>query len=157
MEISIRSVQIADAADIARLSAQFGYPAAENEVKAWLSLLLDSKADWVWVAIGDGRILAWIQATAMFRMESGKFLEITGLVVDESVRSLGIGGRMVLHVKEFGKAFGFERLVVRSNISRIRAHQFYLKLGFAERKQQKVFEIALNSDVKTQKTAGNHQ
>jgi GNAT superfamily N-acetyltransferase len=149
MEISIRSVQIADAADVARLSAQFGYPAVETDVRAWLSLLLDSKADWVWVAMGDGRILAWIQATAMFRMESGKFLEITGLVVDESVRSLGIGGRMVLHVKEFGKASGFERLVVRSNISRIRAHQFYLKLGFAERKQQKVFEIALQSDAKT--------
>ena len=47
---------------------------------------------------------------------------------------------MLALVTDFGKENGFERLVVRSNVMRNRAHGFYLKNGFAEKKQQKVFE-----------------
>ena len=83
---------------------------------------------------------AWMQATAMARLESGRFLEITGFVVDETQRSGGIGGKMLALVTDFGKENGFERLVVRSNVMRNRAQGFYLKNGFEERKQQKVFE-----------------
>ena len=47
---------------------------------------------------------------------------------------------MLALVTDFGKENGFERLVVRSNVMRNRAHGFYLKNGFEEKKQQKVFE-----------------
>jgi N-acetylglutamate synthase-like GNAT family acetyltransferase len=140
MEIILRPIEKRDAAEVARLSGQFGYPVTKEEMQMRLSEMLTSSTDWLWVAESNGQVVAWMQATAMARLESGRFLEITGFVVEETQRSGGIGGKMLALVTDFGKENGFERLVVRSNVIRNRAHGFYLKNGFEEKKQQKVFE-----------------
>ena len=140
MEIILRPIEMQDAAEVARLSGQFGYPVTKEEMQMRLSQMLTSSTDWLWVAESLGQVVAWMQATAMARLESGRFLEITGFVVDETQRSRGVGGKMLALVTDFGKENGFERLVVRSNVMRNRAHGFYLKNGFEEKKQQKVFE-----------------
>ncbi len=140
MEIILRPIEKRDAAEVARLSGQFGYPVTKEEMHMRLSEMLTSSTDWLWVAESNGQVVAWMQATAMARLESGRFLEITGFVVEETQRSGGIGGKMLALVTDFGKENGFERLVVRSNVIRNRAHGFYLKNGFEEKKQQKVFE-----------------
>jgi N-acetylglutamate synthase-like GNAT family acetyltransferase len=152
MEISIRRMEMKDAAEVARLSSQFGYPATLDAVSLRLPALLASHVDWLWVAEAGGRVLGWIQATAMSRLESGAFVEITGLVVDEGHRSLGIGRRLVDAVLRLGEERSAPRVVVRSNVVRDRAHHFYLQIGFAEMKQQKVFEKRLDpqSDSKGQ-------
>jgi GNAT superfamily N-acetyltransferase len=143
MELNIRAVQPKDASMVAMLSGHFGYPATTEEMEARLQMLFASSTDWAWVAEENGQILGWIQATSMLRLERGVFLEITGLVVHESQRSRGIGRQLVLHAADFGKLKGFERLVVRSNVVRLRTHEFYLKLGFTNSKDQKVFEVNL--------------
>ncbi|MEY3441917.1 MAG: hypothetical protein RLZZ519_198 [Bacteroidota bacterium] len=138
--MEIRLVELKDAAQVAIISGHFGHPASTEEMEARISYLLQSTVDWAWVADDQGQIVGWVQATKMMRLERDSFLEITGLVVDEARRSQGIGRELVAKVENFGRQKGLERLVVRSNVKRNRAHGFYLKHGFEEKKQQKVFE-----------------
>lgn len=143
MEIVLRPATLADAPAVAKLSGHFGHPATADDMGHRLQLLMESDRDWAWVAEEAGQVVGWIQASRMLRLERGEFMEITGLVVDESLRSQGIGERLVRHAQAFAAEEGYTRLVVRSNVVRERAHGFYLRLGFTLLKQQCVFDLGL--------------
>jgi GNAT superfamily N-acetyltransferase len=143
MEIIIRAVEAADATTVSTLAGQFGYPNTVEEVRFRIQALQGSATDFAWVAVEEGWIIGWIQITRMMRLESGEFVEITGLVVDETKRNLGVGATLVRFVKDYCRKQGITRLVVRSNVIRNQAHRFYLSNGFSEKKQQKVFECPI--------------
>jgi N-acetylglutamate synthase-like GNAT family acetyltransferase len=142
-QIKIRPMEVSDAIPVANLSHQLGYPCTPAEMDLRIRSLQGSTADKAWVAEDKEQILGWIQITFMERLESGKFMEITGLVVDENRRSQGIGEQLVAFVKAIAKAHGDPRIVVRSNVLRTRTHGFYLRNGFHEKKRQCVFEAPL--------------
>lgn len=136
-------MEMGDANAVAGLSAQFGYPTGTEDASKWVSAMLRSKVDAAWVAILGNEVVGWMQVTRMVRLESGEFAEITGLVVDESRRSQGIGRLLVAQARAWAQVQGLPRLVVRANVVRSRAHGFYLKVGFQEKKLQKVFELVV--------------
>jgi N-acetylglutamate synthase-like GNAT family acetyltransferase len=93
------------------------------------------------VAESEGKIVGWIQVSRMLRLESGEWAEITGLVVDADARGAHLGRRLVAKAQAWARAHKLPRLVVRANVVREGTHGFYLHLGFAEKKQQMVFEL----------------
>jgi GNAT superfamily N-acetyltransferase len=140
MEIYIRQIEIEDAEAIARLSGQFGYPSTTEETKdriIWLSNYPDNCG---YVAFYDTKMVAWIHVFLAVHVESEPFFEIGGLVVDENYRGNGIGKQLVDKVILWCKNKGKYRLRVRCNVKRIRAHEFYKKLGFHDTKESKIFE-----------------
>lgn len=143
MDVTIRPALLEDAAEMARLSAHFGYPCTEEAMRERLQRLLDSEVDWAWVADGGATLLGWMQLTEMLRLESGRFLEITGLVVDEAHRNLGVGGMLLQQARWHAEHAELQRIVVRSNVIRERAHGFYLKNGYVAVKQQQVLQLNL--------------
>ena len=78
-------------------------------------------------------------------LESGSFYEILGMVVDEAYQNLGIGKRLVQEAIRWSRNQGALSLRVRSNVKRKQAHIFYMRQGFAEMKEQKVFSLNLKS------------
>lgn len=74
----------------------------------------------------------------MLRIESGYFVEIIGLVVDENYRSFGIGNMLIDYARNWTQAKGIKKLRVRTNIVRQRTHAFYERNGFTLCKEQKV-------------------
>lgn len=143
IRVTIRPAEREDAAEMARLSGHLGYPCTTEEMIPRLRRILESKVDWVWVASIPEGLIGWVQCTEMDRLESGKFLEITGLVIDEAHRSNGVGAGLIHQSKTIAGHCGLKRIVVRANVVRLHAHRFYRKQGFKDIKQQQVLQLDL--------------
>ena len=141
----LRTVAMADAAELARLSAQLGYPCAADAMRQRLERLAARTDHAVFVATtGEGASLAgWVHVGAGLWLESGECAEILGLVVDAAARRSGVGRRLAAAAERWSRAAGFEQIVVRSNAVRPEAHAFYPSLGYALQKTQRVYGKAL--------------
>lgn len=140
----LRPARSSDAAAVAVLATQLGYPSQPEEAERRLQALAERSDHIVLVAETDGgAVVAWCHAGGALPVETGPFAEILGLVVDESRRGQGIGEKLVEAAAEWAIGNGFETIRVRSNVVRERTHRFYERLGFARVKSQVVFSRAL--------------
>ena len=73
------------------------------------------------------------------RLAAGINGEIVSLVVSEHYRGIGIGKGLVELAESWLKQ-RVARIRVRANITRFKAHEFYIKAGYQELKTQKIFE-----------------
>jgi GNAT superfamily N-acetyltransferase len=64
---------------------------------------------------------------------------VVGLVIDETVRSRGVGKLLLQKAEAWAKHAGCKSMSVRSNVKRKRAHEFYEKNGYEHYKTQKAF------------------
>ena len=55
-------------------------------------------------------------------------------------RGVGVGAQLLHAAEQWAAKNGFGRMRVRSNVVRERAHRFYLREGYRERKRQVVFD-----------------
>lgn len=143
MDIQYRDANINDAAEIALLVIQLGYPTDENKTRSNLQVVLEKNDGQVTVATVDNKVVAWLHVHQSTSIESGQYCEIIGLVVDGAYRNEGIGKALVDIAKVWAKNKGVNKLRVRSNVKRHKAHQFYFREGFKEVKEQKSLEVLL--------------
>jgi GNAT superfamily N-acetyltransferase len=136
----IRAAAVADAADIARLSAQLGYAAEAAVFEDRLQRIAAMPTHAVLVCEGEaGGLVGFIGAEHRLMIESGDRAEIVALVVDADLRRGGTGRRLVAAAEDWARARGIDRVLVRSNIARDEAHDFYPALGYARSKTQHVY------------------
>ncbi len=138
--MNIREAIVSDAAALAALSTQLGYPAQPGEAAERLSALGTGA---VLVAEDAGAILGWIHVCDIRFFQSPPFAEIGGLVVDEAARGRGVGKLLVEAAVGWAAEQGYGRLRVRSNVVREDAHRFYEREGFRRVKTQAVFDRKL--------------
>ena len=141
--VEIGAAAPADAPELARLSSQLGYPMTPQEAAARLADLDGRPDHLLLVARSGGRAAGWLQVSRTRIFETPDSAEIAGLVVDEEQRGRGIGPRLLREAEEWARRSGCVALRVRSNVLRGRAHAFYVREGYGEIKQQKVFEKVL--------------
>jgi len=141
---ALRPARIEDAAEIARLAGELGYPVAADAMQARLHALLSLPRHRIVVARGehDG-LLGWIAVERRLTLESGERIEIVGLVVDAAVRGTGLGRALVADAERWASDQGFDTMVVRSNVAREGSHPFYASLGYARFKTQHVYRKPL--------------
>ncbi|HXS54873.1 MAG TPA: GNAT family N-acetyltransferase [Hanamia sp.] len=140
MDLSIRKIELKDASLVAGLTFQLGYQATEEEIKKRLREILSDEKHCAFAALDHDKVVGWIHGFYSTNLESGPFVEIGGMVVDESYRKKGIARKLVEMVEGWSIQNGYNRLRVRSNVKRKAAHEFYKKIGFNETKEQKVFD-----------------
>jgi GNAT superfamily N-acetyltransferase len=144
MDITIREAVPADAATVAMLCGELGYPVSTGEMDKRLRHVADDPEHAVLVACGtDGVILGWLDVGMAFHLQSGQYAEIGGLVVTESARSAGVGKALVKAAEQWAAFGGAQRMLVRSNVAREGAHRFYLREGYEKSKTSSVFEKGL--------------
>jgi GNAT superfamily N-acetyltransferase len=132
--------QETDAAEIARLSLELGYPTGAGQSRDALAQMLESPRYLVVVAAaGSCGLLGWAVAERRLTLESGESVEITGLVVAASARRLGVGSALVAEAGRWALGNGFSSLRVRSNVTREESHPFYERLGFRRTKTQHAY------------------
>lgn len=136
---AIRDATLADTTEIARLSAQLGYPADVAAFEARLRRLLDSPLHAVLVAAGGTGLAGLIGLEHRITLESGERVEIVALVVDIAARRSGVGRALVAVAERWARERGLDTLFLRSNVVRPEAHAFYPDLGFARTKTQHVY------------------
>ena len=88
---ALRLAEVDDAAEIARLSGELGYPVDAAAVTRNLAQLLPLPTHRIWVAAGADGLLGWTSAERRVLVESGERVELVALVVDARVRRGGIG------------------------------------------------------------------
>ena len=145
--ISIRPARSDDAAALAELSTQLGYPvAAADTLRERLARVRDANvaAKCSSRPMRTAAYLGWTHVVPRLHLEESPFAELAGLVVGDGARGAGVGAALLSRRGAVGRGqHGFAHLRVRSNVVRERAHRFYLREGYVERKRQVVFDKTL--------------
>jgi GNAT superfamily N-acetyltransferase len=137
---TIRVATSADAVELATLSGQLGYPADAPAVVRRLDGVTSHHAGVVLVAIDPQDGLAGFAHVEPRRpLITEPFAELAALVVSEAARGQRIGSALLAAAEAWAREQGFANMRVRSNVIRERAHRFYLREGYAEKKRQAVF------------------
>jgi len=132
VSLAVRLAGHGDAAAIATLATQLGYPSASHEAEARLARLKDHPDIRAYVAEQAGRVVGVIGLMVFPAFHrDGLHGYITALVVDEKARGAGIGVALL----ETGEAWFRERGVTRLNLTtalhREAAHKFYERHGYS--------------------------
>jgi len=138
-EVLIRAATSEDAAAIALLSNELGYPASAEAIRERLARLLNNSSHKIYVATQDDNILGWIACERRLLLESGDVFEIVGLVVGEAARRKNVGRQLVMAAERWAEALSAKALRVRSNVQREESHPFYQAQGFEKSKTQHTY------------------
>lgn len=147
-ECTIREANVSDAATLARLASQLGYPTTEEEARLRAAAILGRPEHRVLVAETGGEVVGWIHVAPNVTLESDPSAEVAGLVVDETFRGFGIGARLIAEAEVWAASQGYGLIRVRSNVKRNRARSFYERAGFAVTKRQRNFEKRLEGTLR---------
>jgi len=142
-KVKIRRARPSDAARLAELSGQLGYPASRAEIVQRMKRMRPAWRHAIFVAESESELRGWLHVSVTPLLEVPLRAEVNGLVVDENVRSLGAGAKLLAAAERWAKARGCESMSVRSNVVRERAHAFYLRNGYEHYKTQKAFRKVL--------------
>ena len=107
-----------DAADMALLNTQLGYPSTTSVLTENLEKVLSLTNNIVFVAEFNQRVIGWINIRLVSTIETGTYCEIFGLIVDEARRNKGIGKVLIDKAKKWAKNTGVTKLRVRTNVKR---------------------------------------
>lgn len=142
--VSIRAIAIEDAAAAALLAAELGYSVAASVMEQRIRAFAELPGHAVLVACqGEDRVVGWIDVAITHHLAAEPRGEIGGLVVAGDVRGQGIGRSLVAAAERWIAGQGIEQALVRSRVTRERAHRFYLREGYSHTKTSAVFSKAL--------------
>jgi GNAT superfamily N-acetyltransferase len=136
----IRAASLADAAQLAELSGQLGYPAQPDEMKQRLERVQPDEEHALLVAEQrGGGVVGWVHVFLYHSIENATRAEVGRLVVDERCRSQGVGHQLLARAEQWAREKGCRAIGLRSNVIRERAHAFYEREGYRVIKTQKAF------------------
>ena len=142
--LKIRRAKPADAARIAALSGQLGYPTSTKQMATRLKRALRAKDGACFVAEAKQHgVIGWVHVSVTSPLELERQVEVNGLVVEEKVRSRGAGAHLLEAAENWARKMRCAGMSVRSNVIRDRAHAFYLRHGYEHYKTQKAFRKTL--------------
>jgi ribosomal protein S18 acetylase RimI-like enzyme len=142
--LKIRPARQADAARIAELSGQLGYPTTARAMTARLRMVLREKDGVCFVAeTNEAGVVGWVHVSVTPLLEVERRAEVNALVVDERVRSRGAGGSLLQSAEEWARKKRCKGMSVRPNVTRERAHGFYERHGYEHYKTQRAYRKEL--------------
>ncbi|WP_263410398.1 GNAT family N-acetyltransferase [Terriglobus tenax] len=141
--ITIRPIELHDAAIAASLAEELGYPSTEAIMEARIRRLTASAGHAVFVAEENGIVLGWIDLSVEQHLQSEPRARIGGLVVSEAARGQGIGAMLCRRAEDWGRELGLAKIMLTSRATRERAHAFYERDGYQRVKTSLVFEKTL--------------
>ncbi|HLS83722.1 MAG TPA: GNAT family N-acetyltransferase [Arenimonas sp.] len=127
----IRPAQAQDAAGVAALLDQLGYPCEPEEAAGRLRALADEADQQLLVADHHGELLGLVALDLMYYLPLGaRTCRITALAVADSARRRGVGRRLLREAEQFARQAGAARIELTSAPHRQDAHAFYLACGY---------------------------
>jgi GNAT superfamily N-acetyltransferase len=141
-DVDFRGLRVEDAAAVARLLEQLGYPAPVDAVERRLERLLQSEADLQVVAVDGARIVGLAGLQIGLSLEYDRpVAKLSELVVDEDYRGQGLGQALVEAVEREARARDCVLLYLTTAHRRRDAHAFYERIGFVETGRRYVKEL----------------
>jgi GNAT superfamily N-acetyltransferase len=133
--MTIRKATIEDVERIADLFGQLGYAAQAERVERGLRALDDSALGQAFVAEA-GTVLAGVAVVHLMQPihVDAAWALLSALVVDEAHRSSGVGAQLLAAAERFALDHGCSQLELSSSATRTRAHRFYERNGYREKR-----------------------
>ena len=128
MNVRVRRARSVDIEAMARLATQLGYDVSPAQVGRWLAAGAEGRV--AFVAVAEGEVVGWAQGHDLDLLQYPSVLEVGGLVVADVARNRGVGKLLVAALADWGCRRGHTEVMVRSNVTREGAHEFYEALGF---------------------------
>ncbi|HCJ29787.1 MAG TPA: GNAT family N-acetyltransferase [Pseudomonas sp.] len=140
----MREARRDDAAAIACLLGELGYPGCDEFIDRRLQQQLDHDDACLLVAEGDGgQLLGFISLHFIVQLAlEGDFCRISYLCVDATARSQGVGALLIQAAEQRARARGCDRMELHCDARREAAHRFYERLGYED--APKYFRRSLN-------------
>lgn len=142
-KLTIRRATSADAARIAELSGQLGYAATSDQIRRRLRRIKPVSQNAILVAMSDHNVIGWLHVSVEPLLEMDMRAEVNALVVADEARGRGAGAVLLEAAEDWARKHGCKTMSVRSNVLRVRAHQFYQRNGYEHYKTQKAFRKPL--------------
>lgn len=110
------------------------HPASINDCKKTLRQMKKQPGAALLVAEDDGKVIGttFLAVLPGFAHQTSPFAVIEYVVVDETLRSKGIGKALMDACKERTRGAGCYKVMLASSKHRARAHEFYRANGFKE-------------------------
>lgn len=141
---SVRPPEPRDYDKIADLAGQLGYPSTAKQVQRRIDAMANSKEYAVYVAeLPEGQIVGCIGLYVFRSVVQDICAGISGLIIDQQIRSHGVGKALLDAAEKWARSLGCNAVSVHSNVTRERAHQFYIRNGYDCVKTQKYLVKAL--------------
>jgi len=140
IEIAIRLAKIDDTEAIKEINQQaFGYEFDLAETQRQLIRILSKPEIRIIVAEVNQRVVGYIHGADYDCTYAKPLKNIMAIGVLDEFRGLGIGRRLLGEVENWAKVEGCVGVRLVSGYNRAVAHQFYLRCGYFDRKDQKNF------------------
>ncbi|HEX8395138.1 MAG TPA: GNAT family N-acetyltransferase [Longimicrobium sp.] len=121
-----------DAAGVAALLAELGYPATPEEARQRLARIHTAADYHTVVAEADGVVLGFVGLQRGWGYEHDRpFVRVLALVVHAGARGRGIGARLMSAADAWARAGNAHALHLTTSLHREEAHRFYEGLGFS--------------------------
>lgn len=103
----------------------------DNQRAAIEEISSDAHQDLLVGEIG-GRIVCTAQVTwmRMLAADGGLYCQVEAVRTSATLRGQGIGGILMAHIEDEARRRGAARMQLTTNHERVRAHDFYQRLGF---------------------------
>lgn len=136
--MTIRKAEQKDAVSIQGLLTQLGYPTADGFIAERLEQLAIYPGHYDLVCELNGKVCGFLSFQLIPQISfDGNYLLLSYLVVDDQIRSRGIGKALETYCTEQARMLKCKRILLHSNHTRTAAHRFYLRQGYQE--YQKAF------------------
>lgn len=132
--IIIRGAELPDAAALAALMGELGYPGSASAMAARLRGLLAREADHLVAVAEESRrgVVGVVAAAWGLSLERDHACgRVTALCVAADRRGRGIGARLLRHAEAWLRERGSSTCIVNSRFERTAAHRFYVREGYA--------------------------
>ncbi|RHW52468.1 GNAT family N-acetyltransferase [Lactobacillus bombicola] len=139
----IRNAKVSDADAIQKLNqAELGYDYAIEKTAANLKKLLSDSRHHLLLVFEDNatkKVVAYLHAELYEEIYFDPMYNILALAVSHSYQQQGIGTKLMGELEKRAISHGINEIRLNSGEQRIKAHQFYEKLGYITNKKQKRF------------------
>ena len=129
----LRSAMIADAADVARLLTELGYPCEIDEAAERTDAIAANDRQALVLARREGAVCGLVALDFMYYLPLGTITcRVTALVVTPTAQGLGIGRQLLKEAERRARSGGAARIELTSGSQRTEAHAFYRACGYKD-------------------------
>ena len=147
VNVGVRRAETADAAALADLMTQLGYPTRASEMEMRMESIGADKNYATFVAVSEGKVCGMIGTVARYSYEhNDPGAKILALVVSDQMRGRGVGQALIAAAESDLAQRNIRRVAVNTHFRRTEAHEFYEKLGYTKNGFRLVKELPVAAD-----------
>lgn len=147
-DMHIRRMEHRDAAQVALLATELGYPLSADLMQMRFDAIAQRHQEHAaFVADNVNALAGWVHVYGVHTIAGEPYAEVSALVVSNPVRRQGIGRSLMRAAEDWADQRGYPKLRLRSGLQREHeAHLFYAGIGYTPVRASMLFEKKIGAE-----------